>query len=109
MNVLPDLPERLGRIKADLLMHLLQNQQRVAGILVALRKQLPSIDASELVVRYPAVVTDLRADDIERQLQSLRCAMCLHFLRSGSCQAISRHHVGGWRQVLRIPVNSAIV
>ena len=74
MDVLPDLVDRLGRIKAGLLMQLLQNQQRLAANLVALRKRMPDIDASDLVVRYPGMLTDLTADDIQTQFDALRYA-----------------------------------
>jgi hypothetical protein len=71
--VLPDLTVRLDRIKADLLMKLLTRQERVAANLLALRRALPEVNAASIVLRYPALLTDMTDDIIVEQIKHLRC------------------------------------
>ena len=72
--ILPDLTVRLDRMKADLLMKLLTNQNRIADNLLALRRVLPGLNAASLVLRYPALLIDMDAHDIEARAAALRCA-----------------------------------
>lgn len=75
VDVLPDLTVRLDRIKAALLVKLLTNKERVAQNLVALRKELPGVDAASMVMRFPALLTELKADAITQQVSELRFAV----------------------------------
>lgn len=72
--ILPDLTVRLDRMKADLLMTLLTRQDRIANNLLTLRRILPGLNAASLVLRYPALLTDMTAPDIEARTADLRCA-----------------------------------
>jgi hypothetical protein len=84
LDVLPDLTVRLERIKATLLMRLLQHKDKVAENLVALRKALPGVDAGDLVMRYPALLTDMDNASIAAQVQALQCAATWSFTNCAS-------------------------
>lgn len=71
--VLPDVTVRLERIKATLLVSLLTKQDTIAENLVALRRCLPGVDAGALVLRFPEMLTQMSAAEIEAQVDLLRC------------------------------------
>jgi len=72
--LLPDLlPGRLQRMKAALLLSLLRNRAGVAETLLALKEELPRANASAMVSRYPALLTDYAPDAIRAKIKSLRC------------------------------------
>jgi hypothetical protein len=88
LDILPDLTVRLDRIKASLLLKLLQSKDRVAGNLVALRKCLPGLNASNVMLRYPALLTDVDGAEIEAQVQVLRCVLTSS---AGLASACAKH------------------
>jgi hypothetical protein len=74
MALLPGLELRFERMKADLLVRLLTQQQEVAAVLVALRSELPAANIAHIVTCLPTLLADRDFEDLRTRIRSIRCA-----------------------------------
>lgn len=80
MALLPGLELRFERMKADLLIRLLTQQQEVAAALMALRAALPAANIAAIVTQMPSLLADRSIEELQKSIGSIRCA-----LRPRSC------------------------
>eukprot|EP01025_Chloroclados_australasicus_P029186 TRINITY_DN2904_c1_g1_i3.p1 TRINITY_DN2904_c1_g1~~TRINITY_DN2904_c1_g1_i3.p1 ORF type:complete len:208 (-),score=32.35 TRINITY_DN2904_c1_g1_i3:301-924(-) len=74
-DLLPGLAFRLDRIKASLLMRLLQNKAQVGDALLALKAEFPDADIEAMVSRYPSMLLAFSASELADRASALRSAL----------------------------------
>ncbi|KAK9842918.1 hypothetical protein WJX74_004400 [Apatococcus lobatus] len=70
--LLPDLVQRLPRLKADLLLKLLSNTEVTGSKLLALKSSLPRADIQNLASRFPMLLTDYSVEELVEKTDELR-------------------------------------
>lgn len=72
MALLPGLQFRFERMKADLVIKLVTQRQRVAECLVALRAALPSANIASIATTLPSLLTTQTPEELAASVQSIR-------------------------------------
>uniref|UniRef100_A0A7R9V7T0 Uncharacterized protein n=1 Tax=Chlamydomonas euryale TaxID=1486919 RepID=A0A7R9V7T0_9CHLO len=70
--LLPDMVGKLERMRADILAQMLKDIPGLTNKLLVLREQLPGINISQLVARWPYIVLDFGAEELVGRLLVMR-------------------------------------
>ncbi|KAK9799351.1 hypothetical protein WJX73_009451 [Symbiochloris irregularis] len=72
LGIVPDLMGRMDQMKADMLLTLVANCEGIAVKAVQLKTLLPNSDVSHLISKSPALLLNLRMNDIRANLDKMR-------------------------------------
>lgn len=75
VDIIPDLAEKVDRIKANIVIELISDTQAVAQKLLDLRNLLPDINISKLLAQYPYLIAQLEPAKVSQQLHILRAEL----------------------------------
>ncbi|KAG1681611.1 hypothetical protein FOA52_014119 [Chlamydomonas sp. UWO 241] len=70
--LVPDVVGKLEKMRVDILEPMLLDLPGLTRKLLVLREQLPGVNVSQLVARWPYIVLDFSADDITSRMRTMR-------------------------------------
>ncbi|GAX85448.1 hypothetical protein CEUSTIGMA_g12864.t1 [Chlamydomonas eustigma] len=71
-TLLPDMANKLERMRVDILYSLLQDLEGVSSKLLLLRELMPGVNVSQFVTKWPSIVLECDEDTITRRFQLMR-------------------------------------